>query len=139
MTAKISVFAVVLILAYVKADFQQPPTLTMYLPSMPYYPISTPNFNDFKKSVYTMNQALLNLIGSARSAFDYRSLYKDQDNLNLDISEKLSKFEKAIDYFENKLLKYRQSLIKYKNELGFIDSPVYHTDDRVSIDPNILL
>jgi len=109
------------------------------MPPMPYYPIDSPIFNEFKKSVYTINQALFNLIATARSAFNYHSLYKDQQDLNLEISEKLSKFEKGINYFENKLLKYRQSLINYKNSLGFLNNQTPSmNDDDIPIDRDLL-
>ncbi|KAL5242021.1 hypothetical protein ACI65C_009431 [Semiaphis heraclei] len=139
MTVKISVFAVVLILAYVRADFDQQSTLSLTMPPMSYYPIENSIFNEFKKSVYTMNQAIINLIATARSAFNYNSLYKDQQDLNLEISEKLSKFEKSINYFENKLLKYRQSLINYKNWLGTVNTQPQAMDDDIPVDRDILL
>lgn len=86
-----------------------------------------------------MNQAIINLIATARSAFNYNSLYKDQQDLNLEISEKLSKFEKSINYFENKLLKYRQSLINYKNWLGTVNTQPQAMDDDIPVDRDILL
>jgi len=110
------------------------------MPPMPYYPSGNPTFNEFKKSVYSMNQALFNLVTSARSSYNYHTLYENQPGLNLEIDEKLNKFEKALDYFEMKLHKYHQALITYKHFLGITDIPFTSMDDdNISIDRDILL
>ncbi|XP_060877951.1 uncharacterized protein LOC132950480 [Metopolophium dirhodum] len=141
MTVKISVFAVVLIVTCVHANLYQPPppTLSMSMPYMPNYPVDCPSFNEFKKSVYTMNQALANVIATARSAYNYHSLYKKQPGLNMEINEKKEIFDKALNYFENKLLKYRQALINYKALLEYNKMPpIVSMDDDIPIDRELL-
>ncbi|KAL4144155.1 hypothetical protein QTP88_006381 [Uroleucon formosanum] len=148
MTVKISVFAVVLIGTCVCASaydplppFQPSPMFTMTKPYMPKYPIdNNPIFNEFKKNVYTLNQALFNLIAAARSVYNYNSLYKTQRGLNLELNERKEIFEKALNFFENKLLKYRQGLIDYKTLLDYINNPASASpiDDDISIDHNLL-
>ncbi|NP_001155659.1 uncharacterized protein LOC100165393 precursor [Acyrthosiphon pisum] len=141
MTVKISVFAVVLIVTCVRASLYQPPppTLSMSMPYMPNYPVDCPSFNEFKKSVYTLNQALANIIAAARSVYNYHTLYKNQPGLNMEINEKKEIFDKALNFFENKLLKYRQALINYKALLEYSNnSPVITVDDDIPIDRELL-
>ncbi|CAI6348840.1 unnamed protein product [Macrosiphum euphorbiae] len=143
MTVKISVFAVVLIATCVRASLYQPPvppTLSLSMPYMPNYPEDNPCFNEFKKSVYTMNQALANIIAAARSAYNYHTLYKNQPGLNMEINEKKEIFDKALNFFENKLLKYRQALINYKALLEYTKNspPVVSMDDDIPIDRDLL-
>ncbi|XP_022169828.1 uncharacterized protein LOC111033419 [Myzus persicae] len=139
MTVKISVFAVVLIVTYVSAEMIQPSALALHLPYMPYYPKERTTFTEFKKSVYTLNQALFNVIASARSAYNYYSLYNKQPGLTLEITEKKDKFEKALNYFENKLMDYRHSLIQFKTLINYdTNIPVTSLDDDIPIDRAIL-
>ncbi|EPZ62410.1 hypothetical protein H477_5418 [[Clostridium] sordellii ATCC 9714] len=67
----------------------------MSMPYMPYYPMDVPAYNDYKKSIYTLNQALANICFNAQGAYDYYSLYKDQPGLNLELKENKVRFEKS--------------------------------------------
>jgi len=86
-----------------------------------------------------MNQALANIIAAARSAYNYHMLYKNQPGLYIEINEKKDAFDKALNYFENKLLKYRQALINYKALLEYTKkTPVVALDDDIPIDRELL-
>lgn len=87
-----------------------------------------------------MNQALANIIAAARSAYNYHTLYKNQPGLNMEINEKKEIFDKALNFFENKLLKYRQALINYKALLEYTKNspPVVSMDDDIPIDRDLL-
>nr|AQR58536.1 Mp1-like effector [Myzus cerasi] len=141
MTVKISGFAVVLILTYVSVgeSLDQPSALTMSMPYMPYYPTECPTFNEFKKSVYTMNQALINIISSASNAYNYYSLYKHQPGPNLEIQETNDKFEIAVDYLEKKLIDYRQALTNFRKSIEYkTNIPILSMDDDIPIDRDLL-
>lgn len=84
-----------------------------------------------------MNQVLANIIANGRSVYDYYTLYKNQPALQQGIDDKKEIFEKSLNYFENKLAKYRQALINYKNLLEYKD-PVLAMDDNVLIDDELL-
>lgn len=118
--------------------FTPSPTMTMTLPYMLKYPTNNHTFDEFRKNVYTLNQALFNLIATARSVYDYNTFYKNQFGPSLAINERKDIFEKAINFFENKLLKYRQGLIDYKNLLDYTRNTSSPTGDDISIDPNLL-
>nr|AQR58535.1 Mp1-like effector [Rhopalosiphum padi] len=139
MTVKISVFVVVLIVAYACAEVYQPSTLSMSMPYMPYYPMDVPAYNDYKKSIYTLNQALANICFNAQGAYDYYSLYKDQPGLNLELKENKVRFEKALKHFDDKMNEYRQALLNYKMLLGYKNQMPVSLDDNIPIDPDLLM
>ncbi|XP_025204389.1 uncharacterized protein LOC112601150 [Melanaphis sacchari] len=149
MTVKISIFAVAMIVTCVCADVMyQPSTLTMTMPYMPYYPMDSPIYNEYKKSIYTLNQALGNICFASQNAYDYSTLYKDQANVNLELNESKNRFERALRHFDEKMNEYRQALMNYKMLLGY-KNPVPITmptpmptpitlDDNITIDPAVM-
>lgn len=98
-----------------------------------------PVYTSYKKSIYTLNQALGNICFSAQNVYDYYKLYKNQPSLNLELNESKNRFESAIQHFDEKLSEYRQALMNYKLLLGYKNNNIPTLmDDNIGIDSNLL-
>lgn len=103
---------------------------------LPYYPLDTPAYNELKKSIYLVNQALANVCFNAQSVFDYYTLYNNQIVDKSKLDEKLNKFAKSQKYLKDQYAKYQDALAAYKTELA-IERP--ELSDNIPIDSAVLL
>jgi len=112
-----------------------PSALTMTYPFIPSYPTDDPTYTKFKKSVYSLGQALGYTSFSAQQAYDYYKFYINQSSLNLPLNESKIKFDNSLNNFEEKLREYYQALNNLKRMLYKINNSY---NDDIEIDPLLL-
>lgn len=121
-------------------DYVTPSTAdVLSMAPMSYYPTDSPAYAEFKKSLYSMNQALGNVNFNAQAYYDYYNLYKyNNAQYAAEFNSKLQNFEKAQDYLNQQYSDYQKELADFKNSLGYYP-PTYPPTYSPTVNDNVAL
>lgn len=113
-------------------------TVTTPPSTLPYYPVDSPAYNDLKRSIYILNQALGSVCFNAQSYYDYYNFNKYSPTYQADYNQALSKLANSENYLTNSYNDYLRALNAYKAALN---SPIATTvlTDNIGINPAILV
>lgn len=97
--------------------------------------MDSPAYNDLKKSLYLLNQALGNVVFTSQSYYDYYGLYKYQNpaSYQADYNAALSKLTNAENYLASTYNDYQRALNAYKASLALGGVPPPVLSDQVPI------